>query len=177
MPSGTLFGRIPPGGAPPQLPPSPPSGPPRLELAPHVDARLGFSWRPPEGWLRVETARGVVAVDGVTWDYTASFQVIVERYPTVEAYLERYGAHYLRRGNLLASERTQVSGRPALRALMVDPEGRFVEDLTFAETGDGRVVVVVADCPAEMHDAYRPWFDAALGSLRIWESRDAGGAP
>jgi predicted Zn-dependent protease len=174
LPNGTVFGRIPPGGAPARAPPAGPSGPPELELAPHVDPRLGFSWRPPAGWLRVETARGVVAVDGVTWQYTASFQVIVERYATIEDYLERYGLHYLRRGRVLELGPASVSERRALRAVVEDSEGGNVEHLAFVESGDGRVLVVVADCPADLADAYRPWFEAALGSLRVWGAPGPG---
>jgi predicted Zn-dependent protease len=172
LPNGALFRRLPPGPSGSRSPAEPPAGAPRLELAPHVDPQRGFSWRPPAGWLRVETARGVVAVDGLTWDYTASFQVIVQRYPTIEAYLERYAAWYLGGRRVLESAPTTVSGCRALRAVVEDVERGFVEHLVFVESGDGRVVVVVADAPLEMAEAYRPWFDAALASLRIWEADD-----
>ncbi len=174
LPNGSVFRRLAPGAAEARPPAGPPSGPPELELAPHVDPRLGFSWRPPAGWLRVETARGVVAVDGLSWDYTASFQVIVQRYPTIDAYLERYGAYYLGRRRVLESARTSVSGRRALRAVVEDGERGVVEYLVFVESGDGRVVVVVADAPLELAEVYRPWFEAALASLRIWETQPAG---
>jgi len=177
LPNGTPFASLPPGGPAPPPPPAAPEGEPQLELAPHVDPRLGFSWRPPRDWLRIETEKGVVAVDGVPWDYTASFQVIVQRYASVEEYLERYGGHYLGRGRVLENGRGLVSGRPALQAVVEDPEVERVEYLSFVETGDGRVVVVVADCPAALAREYRPWFEAALGSLRIWEAKAGGGGP
>ena len=102
LPNGTVYARIPPAGAAAR--PAPRScrrGRPQLAIAPYVDARLGFELRPPAGWMWVPTAQGVVMVDGVTWDYTASFQIVVHRYPTLEAYMERYGAHYLARGQVL----------------------------------------------------------------------------
>ena len=105
LPNGTIYAR---GrrltGAPPTAPP--PTGPPMLALAPHVDSRHGFRVRLPYGWMRVETAQGVAAVDGVTWDYSASYQVVVSGQPTLDAYLERYGAWYAGRGQVLGRGRS-----------------------------------------------------------------------
>ena len=42
------------------------------------------------------------------------------------------------------------------------------------EVGDGRVIVIMADCPRETIDAYRPWFSAALASLEITELPEEG---
>jgi hypothetical protein len=137
-------------------------------MAPYVDARFGFALRPPDGWLRLETSHGMVAVDGVTWDYTASFQVVVQRYATIEDYLERYAAYYLARGVMLRNEFMVVAGRRALGVTLENPEERRVERLTFIEAGDGRLVVVIADSPVEMAAAYQPWFQATLASLEIW---------
>jgi hypothetical protein len=142
-------------------------------MAPHVDARLGFSLRPPADWMRAETARGMVAVDGVTWDYTASFQVIVERYPTIEAYLERYGAFYLDHGRVLRDASAVVDGRRARRTFIANAEADFAEEIAFIESGDGRVFVVIADCPLGAVEIYRPWFEAMLASLDIWEGTGA----
>jgi hypothetical protein len=36
------------------------------------------------------------------------------------------------------------------------------------------VFVVIADCPLSAAEVYRPWFEAALASLEIW---DETGAP
>ena len=167
LPNGTVYARIPPGGAATRPPAELPQGPPQLAIAPYVDARLGFELRPPAGWIRVPTARGVVMVDGVTWDYTASFQIVVHRYPTLEAYMERYGAHYLARGRVLEQGFLTLQGRRAFEIRTLDPEGRSIEQTTFIETGDGRIFAVIADSPADLAEAYRPWFAAALAALEI----------
>jgi hypothetical protein len=132
-----------------------------------VDARRGFELRPPQGWMRFETARGMAAVDGVTWDSSASLQVIVEPHASLASYLERYGDAWLSHGEVLQHGWIAVDGRDALHATLVDAERGVVEDLVLVESGDGRLVVVIGDCPAEHADAWRPWFWAALGTLRI----------
>ena len=167
LPNGTVYARIPPAGAPEPPPPGPPPGPPELALAPYVDVRLGFELRAPAAWMQVPTAQGVVAVDGVTWDYTASFQIVVHRYQTLEAYMDRYGDHYLSRGRMLHQRFLTLLGRRAFEIVIADPTDQFVERTTFIETGDGRIIAVIAECPVDSEDAYRPWFDAALASLEI----------
>jgi hypothetical protein len=176
--NGTVFAHLPPGevaAAEPVKSP-PPSGPPKLAMAPFVDSRRGFQIHPPAGWMRLETARGMVAVDGVTWDYSASFQVIVERYPTIEAYLERFAAHYLAKGRVLGWEFTEVNGFRSLEASFVDRDELTSEQFVFIEVGDGRLIVVVMDCAAEDAPDYWPWFHATLSSLEIWTAPQAGGA-
>ena len=42
-----------------------------------------------QGALHSHEMQGMVAIDGVTWDYTASFQVIVHRYPTILDYPQK----------------------------------------------------------------------------------------
>jgi hypothetical protein len=168
LPNGTIFGSIRDREGVSALDVPPPSGPPMLALAPHVDARLGFSLRAPAGWLPIDTGRGMVAVDGVSWDYSASYQVVVSRYPTVEAYLDRYGAYYLSRGRLLRSGEMVVNGRRAVQGLVVRP-GQTVEEITLVESGDGRVLVITAECPLSHLPAYGPWFDEVLSSLEIWD--------
>jgi hypothetical protein len=167
--NGSVFGRVPPGPPDQREPPPHPTGPPQVEAAPHVDPRLGFSIQPPRGWMRVEMSRGMVAVDGVTWDYTASLQVIVQRYDTIDEYLARFGAHYLRHGSVVADAPLVVNGRRARRISIEGREHPFIEDLTFIEAGDGRVLVIIADCPLDAAAAYRPWFQASLATLEIWE--------
>ena len=169
VPSGTIFVRLEPGhgGAREERPPGPPPGPPLLAAAPHVDARFGYELRIPEGWQRLESERGMIAADGLAWDYDATFQVIVRGYGTVAEYLERYGALHVGAGRLVEHTRLEVAGRPALRMRVVGRAGPMVEELTFVEVGDGRVIVVIADCPSAAYEAYRPWFAAALASLEI----------
>lgn len=145
----------------------PPSGLPELAEAPHVDARFGYELRFPSGWQWLETERGVIATDGVPWDYQATFQVIVRGYPSVAAYLERHAPAHVRDGRVIERGRTTVDGRPALRLVVVGRGGPMVEELTFIEVGDGRVLVVIADCHAEAYTDYRPWFEATLETLEI----------
>jgi hypothetical protein len=52
--------------------------PPRLDRA-VADERFGFEVQLPLGWERIKTPRGWIAVDGVSWDYDASVQVIALR--------------------------------------------------------------------------------------------------
>ena len=150
---------------------APPSGLPQLALAPHVDARLGFSMRPPRGWMRVVTSQGVVAIDGVTWDYGASFQIVVHRYETIEEYLERYSQYYLTHGRVMHDAFIVVNGRRALQVRFRNAEDTLAETFTFIETGDGRLIVTIADCPVGSESVYDPWFRATLASLEIWGER------
>lgn len=143
-----------------------PPGTPRLVQAPHVDARLGFGVRTPAGWMRIRTTRGVVAVNGTSWDFDASVQVIVRRFESVEGYLRRYGRAHLGRGRLLRWSWKRVHGLPAAQAVVARPHGTR-EHITFLETGDGRVVLLIGEAPAGLHTAYAPWFDAVLESLEI----------
>lgn len=166
LPNGAVFGDVAEGEGEP-----PPGGPglPELSIAPYVDSRLGFEFYPPAGWMRVPTAQGMVAVHGVTWDYTASFQVVVHRYPTIDAYLERYWPYYLSRGYLSRPAPLVVNGRRAFQTEIEVFEAPRIEQITLIEVGDGRLITIIADCPIEMIDAYRPWFSAALASLEITE--------
>jgi len=171
LPNGTLFGRVAEGESAP--PPGDP-GLPELAIAPYVDSRLGFEFHPPAGWMRVATAQGMVAVHGVTWDYTASFQIVVHRFPTIESYLERYSRYYLSRGHLSRPARLVVNGRRALQTEIEVFEAPRIEQITLIEVGDGRLIVIIADCPSEAIEAYRPWFSAALASLEITELPEEG---
>jgi len=174
--NGTVFGHVSADEDTPAKPVKipPPSGPPKLAMAPFVDSTHGFQVHPPAGWMRLETARGMVAVDGVTWDYSASFQVIVELYATIEAYLDRFAAYYLAKGRVLEWEFTEVSGFRTLEASVVDHDGVAIERFVFIEVGDGRLIIVVTDCAVEDASDYFPWFEAALGSLEIWMAPQAG---
>ena len=170
LPSGTVFGRARVDDEPPEPTPAPtPTGDPKLTLAPYVDAVRGFALRTPAGWMRVDTAMGMVAVDGVTWDYTASFQVVVQRFPTIESYVERYGDYFARRARVLRIDPLVIKGRRAVQALLASRGEDKVEEITLIETGDGRLVVVIADCPRAQYGAYAAWFDATLRSLEIWD--------
>jgi hypothetical protein len=163
LPSGTVYAdpaRI--AEARPLLP----EGAPRLHLAPHVDTRLGFEIQLPDGWQRQPTPYGVVAVNGLPWDYDASFQLNVFRFDTIEAFVERFGAAYLRGGRFLSIEESEIAGRRARVAERQTRHGTR-EVLTLIESGDGRVLLSIAECDAAEEAAYRPWFDAVLESLEL----------
>jgi hypothetical protein len=173
LPNGTLFTRVPPDWKPPPPPGPPAPGPPRLAAAPYVNVARGFQLRLPEDWMRVETEQGVIAVDGTTWDYTASLQLIVLRYPSVEAYLDRHLDAHLRGRRVSGWSRLVVRGRAALRVVALAREGELLEETTFLASGDGRVVVAIAECPSEHAAIYRTWFWATLGSLDLWRDGPA----
>ncbi len=143
-----------------------PAGPPELELAPHVDVRLGYEIQLPRGWTRLDTGLGVVAVDGTTWDYEASFQVIVRGFESVDEYLDRYGDWHLGHGRIAEARSAQVAGRPARRFRVERPDGRS-EELVLIASGDGRVVVVLWDCSTALLAAFAPWFEASLATLEL----------
>jgi hypothetical protein len=169
LPNGLVYARVGPGPHAPPAEPSglPPPGAPQLAAAPHVDARFGYELRLPEGWERHESLRGVIATDGLAWDFDATFQVIVRASEGVEAYLERYGEGHFAARRVVARGEAVVAGRPGLRWVLEDPARRMIEDLTFVEAGDGRVLIVIADCAADSHAAWHPWFEAVLATLEI----------
>jgi len=173
LPNGTVFVRTGQAGSAERTraPAGPPSGAPSLAVAPHVDARFGYELRLPRGWTRIETARGVIAVNGVAWDYDASFQVIVRRYPTIDSYLARHLGAYLGGGRVVEETPLRIHGHPALRLVVRDRIPDLTEHLLFLETGDGRLLIVIADAPSHLYDDYRPWFEAAIGSVELWSDR------
>jgi len=164
LPNGAIFGRVPTEEVEP-APDAP--GLPRLSMAPYVDARHGYEFHPPSGWTRVPTALGVAVANGPTWDYTASFQIVVQRYETIEHYVDRYAAYYLSRGRMSPPADLVVNGRRAVQVEIERVDAPLVEQVTLVEVGDGRVLVITADCLRESIEAYRPIFSATLASLEI----------
>jgi Matrixin len=169
IPNGTVY-RVLPASPQPVPPPPLPTGPPQVELAPHVDARLGYEIQLPRGWTALDTGFGVVAVDGTTWDYEASFQVVVRRFASLDEYLDRYGSWHLGGGRILEARTDRVAGHRARRFGTERPDGRS-EELVLIESGDGRVVVVIWDCPSEEREVFRPWFEASLATLELRAAR------
>jgi len=167
IPNGTVFGRSQAAEASPPPPAGPPAGAPRLSAEPRQDPRHGFSLRLPQGWMQIETPYGVIAVDGVTWDYDASLQVIARGYPSPQAYLERNQAAHVGRGVLRARRECVFGNSPAVQLIVEGRLGPSVEQVTVIEAPGGRVLVVIADCPADLYSAYAPWFDAVLRSLEL----------
>jgi predicted Zn-dependent protease len=182
IPNGTIYARIPRDAATARPPAEAPIGPVQLSENPYVDARLGYSLHVPPGWRLIPARRGVVAIDGLSWDYEGSFQVIVHSYPTIASYVRRHGKGHLRDGELLAQQPMIVAGQPAFHIRVAQRDGTFVEDHVFVETGDGRVIVVIQEAPTDLRAGFAPWFDAMLASLQILPSqlpglRSPSGAP
>ena len=167
LPNGTVYAAVPHANPPARPAAHAPGGPPALIAQPYVDDGLGYSLRVADGWRLVGAPRGIVAIDGLAWDYEASFQVIVRSYPTIAAYVRRHGNGHLRGGELLAQGPLQVAGRPAFHMTVAQDGGAMIEEHVFVETGDGRVFVVIEEAPAELRDGFQPWFDAMLASLEI----------
>jgi hypothetical protein len=128
----------------------------------------------PAGWLRIPTPFGVAAVNGVSWDYDASFQIIVRRYESIESYLERHAAAHFGSSLITSVHDASVAGHPARKFTLSRSDYGLAEDFVFIESGDGRVLISIAECPAERRSAYRPWFDAILASLEIQDSSKSG---
>lgn len=170
IPNGTIYAVLPRGTAPPRPAAHAPTDPPTLVAQPWSDPNLGISMRVANGWRVVGAPRGIIAIDGLAWDYEASFQVIVRSYPTVADYVRRHGNSHLRGGQLLAQGAVLVAGRPAFHMTVSQPStggGAMLEEHLFVETGDGRIVVVIEESPTELRDGFQPWFDAMLASLEI----------
>jgi len=167
IPNGTIYATLPRGGEVPRPAARAPAGP--VQLAPDLyqDARLGFSLRPGRGWNLVPSPRGVVAIDGVAWDYEASFQVIVRNYPTIAQYLERHANAHVREGKIVQQGPLDVRGRRGHWMRVVPLESEMLEDHIFLESGDGRIVIVIMEAPTSLRQDFGPWFDAMLGSLEV----------
>jgi len=174
IPSGTVYTSLPSTGRRTAEPPALPEGRPRLAIAPHVDSQRGFEVQMPEGWLRIPTPFGVAAVNGVTWDYDASFQIIVRRYDTIESYLDRNAAAHFGAAVITSFGDAWIAGHRARRYTLARSDYGLAEDFAFIESGDGRVLVSIAECPAERLEAYQPWFEAILASLEIQDRSRAG---
>jgi predicted Zn-dependent protease len=174
LPNGTVYTSLVPSEGRAADPLALPEGPPRLALAPHVDAGRGFEIQTPMGWLRIATPFGVAAVNGVSWDYDASFQLIVRRYETIESYLERNAAAHFGVAVVTSVRDASVAGHRARRFTLARPNYGFAEEFVFIESGDGRVLISIAECPVESQAAYRPWFDAVLASLEIQDGSTPG---
>lgn len=175
LPNGTHYGHVQPDGPAPRPDPGPPSGAAQLSYSPHVDPGLGFEIHVPAGWMRAAHARGLFAANGPIWDHDASLEVFVSPYPTIEAYLARFGDGLFANTWRRYSAPLVVAGRRTLEIAVEDPSGRLALDFYFVELGDGRVMVILSSCPADLEKAWQPWFQAALASLEIWSQPSDGG--
>ncbi len=174
LPNGTVYTSLASGERRDAEEPTPPEGPPRLAIAPHVDARGGFEIQMPMGWLRIPTPFGAVAVNGVSWDYDASFQIFVRRYESIESYLELQAPRHFGDSIITSAREVSIAGHRATVFTLAASGYGLAEEFTFIESGDGRVLVSIAESPVEHQDIYRPWFDAILASLEIRDSSTIG---
>ena len=88
--------------------------------------------------------------------------------PTIESFLERFGPSFFQAAWVRHRAWMVVHGRRALRVALEEDDGSAAE-FTMIEIGDGRVMLILAHCPAQYRAEWEPWFQAVLGSLRIWE--------
>ena len=47
------------------------------------------------------------------------------------------------------------------------PRAHLLQQQVFLATGDGRVLILVAEAPAESMRVFAPWFSAILGSFEV----------
>ncbi len=167
LPNGAHFGHVPPDGPTPKRASEPPSGGPRLALAPHVDARLGFELRAPAGWVRAPHRHGLFTADGPIWDHDVSLEIFIWPYPTVESFLERFGPGLFDGTWRRYSAPVVVAGRPGVEVAVEDATGEIALDFFVVALGDGRVMVILASCPAALEKDWRPWFEAVLATIEI----------
>lgn len=177
IPNGTIYAEIPRGAESERPAAEAPAGPIQLSENAYADSRLGYSLHVPPGWRLIPARRGVVAIDGLSWDYEGSFQIIVHSYPTIVSYVRRHGKGHVGEGELIAQESLVVAGQPAFHIRVAQRDGTMIEDHVFIETGDGRVIVVIEEAPADLRAGFAPWFDAMLGSLQILPSQLPGLRP
>jgi hypothetical protein len=126
------------------------------------DARHGFAVHFPKRWQAIATPNGWIAVDGVSWDYDASIQVISAR-GSVGSYLSLLAGKGRARGDDVRSEFFELDGAPVARLIARGDERAEQTDLV--DWGDGFVLVVMADSRARDFEFYRPWFQRVLLSV------------
>lgn len=168
QPNGTIYARVPRGADLPRQTARAPAAPVVLAPQRFEDTRLGYAIRPAQGWRLIPSPRGVVVIDGLAWDYEASFQVIVRSYPSVTRYLDRHGEAHVKGGRVVKRDFLDVGGRRAHWMRILPPGEEMIEDHVFLETGDGRVVIVIMEAPKALRPEFGPWFDAMLGSLELF---------
>jgi hypothetical protein len=164
LPAGTVYARLA-EVHPPKLR-DVRRGPPKLGDE-TLDPRHGFAVHFPKGWQAIKTPSGWIAVDGVSWDYDASIQVVASR-GSVEAHLSLLSAKSRARGDEVSHEEFELDGAPVVRLIARGSER--AEQTDVIDWGDGWVLVVMADALSEDFEFYRPWFQRVLFSVQRVES-------
>ena len=163
-PPGTVYARL------AELHARPPGevrrDPPRLG-EPVRDERYGFEVRFPKDWQAIRTPNGWIAVDGVSWDYDASVQVVASR-GSVGSHLSLLAGPELARGDDVRSEGFELDGAPVSRLIARGSERSEQTDVV--DWGDGWVLLVMADSRAQDFEFYRPWFQRVLLSVQRGEA-------
>jgi hypothetical protein len=149
-------------------------GPPKLATE-TKDERNGFRVRFPQGWQVLRAPSGFIAVDGVSWDYDASIQVIAAR-GTPGAHLSLLAGQGLARGDDVQSQVFELDGEPIAR--LVTRGSERAEQTDVIGWREGWVLVVIADSRARDFSLYQPWFQRVLLSLEpLSEEDDDSGRP
>jgi len=169
LPNGTVYTSVEASRSSNRRPSDGPQAVPSLSASLHVDRRLGFSFRAPRGWQVLGQPHGAVTVDGLAWDYDASFEVLVRGYESVGAYLERNAPYHLGRGMILGERRVSIAGRAALAVRVLQPRAQLVQEHVFLASGDGRVLVLTSEAPRTLFELFEPWFEAILSSFELSE--------
>lgn len=163
VPPGSVFARL--GEPRAEQLASARRGPPKL-AAETTDVRNGFRVRFPVNWQVIRTPSGWIAVDGVSWDYDASIQVVAAR-GTPGAHLSLLAGRGLARGDEVRSEVFELDGESIARLFTLGSER--AEQTDVIRWREGWVLVVIADSRARDFALYQPWFQLVLLSLEPHE--------
>ena len=159
VPPGSVFARV---GEPHAEPLSEVRrGPPKLGEESR-DERNGFRVRFPKDWQVIRAPSGLIAVDGVSWDYDASIQVVAAR-GTTGAHLSLLAGQGRARGDDVRSEIFELDGEPIAR--LVTRGSERAEETDVIGWREGWVLIVIADSRARDFNLYQPWFQQVLLSL------------
>jgi hypothetical protein len=132
-----------------------------------IDPRHGFGVQFPKGWQVIKTPSGWIAVDGVSWDYDASIQVVASR-GDVGSHLSLLAGSSRARGDDVRREVFELDGETVVRLIARGPERAEQSDVV--DWGDGFVLVVMADATTKDFEFYRPWFQRVLLSVQHVDS-------
>jgi hypothetical protein len=148
-------------------------GPPKLAI-PTDDERNGFRVRFPKDWQVIRTPHGWIAVDGVSWDYDASLQVVAAR-GDASTHLQLLADQGAARGDDVRAEFFELDGEPVARLQTRGSER--AEQTEVLNWKDGFSLIVMADARARDFNFYQPWFQRVLFSIEPLGSAPAEGAP